>query len=84
MSPQELDNKVYDILCELTTVARADLRPEFTLSGDLGMDSVSAMEMLGMLDEALGVEIDIEDTFSVKTVEQVLELVRARVPRAAR
>lgn len=51
----------------------ADLRPEFDLVADLGIDSPKQLELLIELEEALDVEISDEDAAAMETVGDVLD-----------
>lgn len=51
----------------------ADLRPEFHLVADLGIDSPKQLELLIELEEALDVEISDEDAAAMETVGDVLD-----------
>lgn len=50
-----------------------DLRPEFDLVADLGIDSPKQLELLIELEEALDVEISDEDAAAMETVGDVLD-----------
>ena len=51
----------------------AELRPEFDLVADLGIDSPKQLELLIELEEALDVEIGDEDAAAMETVGDVLD-----------
>ncbi len=51
----------------------AELRPEFDLVADLGLESPKQLELLIELEEALDVEISEEDAAAMETVGDVLD-----------
>ncbi len=50
-----------------------ELRPEFDLVADLGIDSPRQLELLIELEEALDIEISDEDAAAMETVGDVLD-----------
>ncbi len=51
----------------------SELRPEFDLVADLGIDSPKQLELLIELEEALDTEISDEDAAALETVGDVLD-----------
>lgn len=77
-----LDQRVLKIVSELTSVPLADIRPEHDLRADLGMDSVSSMELLSLFAEELDVDVELEEAIQVRTVAALLEMAREKVANA--
>ncbi|GMV42138.1 MAG: hypothetical protein AMXMBFR64_38540 [Myxococcales bacterium] len=73
-----LDERVLRIVSELTAVPLAEIRPEHELRADLGMDSVSSMELLSMFAEELDVDVELEEAIQVRTVAALLEMARQK------
>ncbi len=73
-APTPLEQSITAILSDLTAIPAERIQATDRLRGDLGMDSVASMELLGMLDEEFGVEVDLEDTLGVDTVAEVFAL----------
>jgi acyl carrier protein len=67
------------ILSDLTAIPPEEILPEHHLTVDLGMDSVASMELIGMLDETFGIEIELEEAMEIETVAAVLELAEKRL-----
>ncbi len=80
LSTSELDAQIRRILSDVSAVPADEIHAEDSLAGDLGMDSVASLELLGMLDEAFGIELELEEAESITHVSQVLEIARTRVP----
>lgn len=83
MNPSELQSRVYRMIHDLTAVPVDQIHPTDHLIADLGMDSVAQMELIGMFQEELSIEVDLEDTFAVQTVQQVIDLAQRCLDRAA-
>ncbi len=69
-----LDARIFDIVAQLTTVDRSKIKKTDRLREDLGMDSVSSMELLSMLAEDLDLDIEMEEAVEVTTVGGVIEM----------
>jgi acyl carrier protein len=60
-------------------VAEGDVRPEASLRDDLDLDSLDLTELLQLLEERVGVEIDVERLSDLHTLGDVADLLaRAR------
>ena len=73
---ESIENKVLEMIFEVTAVPVQEIKPEHRLREDLGMDSVRAMELVSMLDEELGVEVELEEAMAVQTVEDMFTMAR--------
>ena len=69
-----LDDRILDIVAQLTTVEKAKIKRSDRLREDLGMDSVSSMELLSMLAEEFDLDIEMEEAVEVTTVGGVIEM----------
>ena len=58
------------------------LVPTATLAGDLGLDSLDAVDMLVYIEETLGVKVEGERLASVKTLQDVYLLASESMPVA--
>lgn len=84
--PLSLDERVPDrvigLVAELSTVPRAEIKPTDRLREDLGMDSVSSMELLSLLAEEFELDIEMEEAVGVTTVEGAIEMARRHLEAA--
>jgi acyl carrier protein len=53
------------------------LTPTATIFGDLGLDSLDAVDMLVNLEDKIGVKVDVERIRSVRTLQDIYDLVEA-------
>lgn len=75
---------VQQSLAAITGRGMADIRPELSLAGDLGLDSLQAMELAVALEARLGRPLPQEHLARVETVEELAELCgTARSARAS-
>ncbi len=82
MTPQ-LDRRIVHLIAQVAAVPEGEIRPADRLREDLGMDSVSSLELISLLSEELDVDIEVEDALQVTTVEAAIELARARLATKA-
>ncbi len=73
---------VRHLVTQVVPVPLSDVHPDSSLTGDLGLDSIAAMELLSMLDERLQLEIDMEETVGLTTVGDIADLARRRLAAA--
>ena len=63
------------VLAEIAEVDRASLRGGDRLREDLGMDSLSSLELLSTLGERLNLDLQIEDAMDIRTVDDACDFV---------
>lgn len=63
------------ILAEIAEVKLADLQGTHRLREDLGMDSLSSLELLSTLGEKLHLDLQIEDAMDIRTVDDACAFV---------
>lgn len=80
----DLRQRVIHIISTLATVPEKEIGLQDRLREDLGMDSITSMELISALAEDLGLEVEVEEAVGASTVNDVLELARARLSGAAR
>ena len=69
--------KVRDIIVETLGCDAEEVTPEASLSDDLGVDSLAAVELVMALEEATGLSIAEEDAANLKTVGDILTYLAA-------
>ncbi|TNF36993.1 MAG: acyl carrier protein [Deltaproteobacteria bacterium] len=70
---------IRDLILEVSTVKPELITAEARLREDLALDSVASMELLSMLDESLGLELEMEDVLGIETVGGVVALAKSRM-----
>jgi len=83
---QSTQSPLYDILSSVSKVSPAELKPTATLGLDLQIDSLSRVELVGIIEEELGVELDethVTDQTTIADLEALIasqkKAVRAKV-----
>jgi acyl carrier protein len=71
---RSLDERVVQVIAELSSVRVDEIRREDRLREDLGMDSVSSMELLSLLAEELHLDLEMEEALAITTVGAAIEL----------
>lgn len=71
-------DKVRDVIVETVGCDAEQVTPEATLAEDLGIDSLTSVELVMALEEALGVTIEDEAIPKLKTVGDVLSYLAER------
>ncbi len=76
ITPQAQEDRVRQILSDLTNVPPADIRAGDRLREDLGLDSVGSMELLSMLAEEFDIDVEMEEAAAVADVAGLMALAR--------
>jgi long-chain acyl-CoA synthetase len=65
---------VYDLVAQLSEVPRDEISPTSTLGLDLGLDSLSIVELLCLIEEEMGVHVDEGQIPAQATVDDLMAL----------
>lgn len=76
-------NRMMELLAELSVIKAADIKPEHRLREDLGMDSVSSMELVSMLAEEFDMNVSVEEAARVTTVQGAMDMARKHLENRA-
>jgi len=76
MKPEEILQKLKDMLSELFEIPPEKVTPEAKLFEELGLDSIDAVDLVIKLQQLTGRRIAPEDFKSVRTVGDVLECIQ--------
>ncbi|HPH69089.1 MAG TPA: acyl carrier protein [Kofleriaceae bacterium] len=79
MSPQEIENKVKEIICKELEVSPEKVRPETSFTDDLKADSIAVVELVIKFEEEFGITIPEEDTEQMKTVGDAIGYLKSHV-----
>ena len=66
---------VKDSLVEQFDLDREVLQPEAQLFVELGLDSIDALDLVGILEQRLGAPVPDEELKSIRTVQDVVDLI---------
>ena len=71
-----MEEKVREILSEVSGVPLSELRPDSRLVGDLGMSSFDLADTVVSVEEAYGVKIPDTRFPELETVEDIIRIIR--------
>jgi long-chain acyl-CoA synthetase len=74
--------QVQSILSRLSHIDPCEITPASDLDLDLGLDSLSRVELTVMVEEEFGVELDEKELSELKTVRQLIELIERKEPNS--
>merc|ERR1712064_136460 len=74
----DLEAEVKAMIAEQLSVDEAKVTNEATFIGDLGADSLDAVELIMALEEKFGVEIPEEEAQKLTTVQSVIDYAKAQ------
>ncbi len=70
--------KVSKVLVDAINVDESLIKPEASLKDDLGIDSLAAVELAMELESEFGIRIEDEELEGLKTVQDILDVLRAK------
>lgn len=73
--------RMLSLIAQLSTIKADAIKPEHRLREDLGMDSVSSLELISMLAEEFGLNVSVEEATQVSTVHGAFELARLHLEK---
>ncbi|MDP2311569.1 MAG: acyl carrier protein [Pseudomonadota bacterium] len=76
MHQHDQEDRVRQILSDLTAVPVAEIKIGDRLREDLGLDSVGSMELLSMLAEEFDIDVEMEEAAAVADVAGLMALAR--------
>ena len=79
MTSTELNDTIKRIIGDLTAIVPSEIQASDRLREDLGMDSVSSMELISMLSEELAIEVELEEAMDIKDIAGIIALAKGRL-----
>jgi acyl carrier protein len=76
MSPDEIESKVKEIICNQLEVSPEQLRPEASFIDDLKADSLAVVELVLAFEQEFKITIPEEDTEQIKTVKDATNYIK--------
>ena len=70
--------KVKEILVESLNIDESEIVPSARLSEDLGIDSLSSVELALELESAFDVKIEDEELMKLKTVQDIVDILKSK------
>jgi acyl carrier protein len=79
MSPEEIESKVKEIICNQLEVLPAQLKPEASFTDDLKADSLAVVELVLAFEQEFKITIPEEDTEQIKTVKDAVGYIKSHI-----
>jgi acyl carrier protein len=76
MTPEQIDTRVKEIICEQLEVSTEQLRPDALFVDDLKADSLAVVELVLALEQEFNIEIPDEDTEKIRTVKDASDYIK--------
>lgn len=80
-------SSVFASICTLvkqvTPVSKVEITPASRLREDLALDSVAAMELVSLIDDELGLALEMEDVAGLNTIGEIVALAEARLAKSS-
>jgi acyl carrier protein len=73
-----LEEKVIQLVMEQLDVTREQCKLEASFIDDLGADSLDLVELIMEMEEKFGVEIADEELEKIRTIQDVVDFIRAK------
>jgi acyl carrier protein len=77
MTPEQIEARVKEIICQQLEVSPEQLKPEASFVDDLKADSLAVVELVLALEQEFKIEIPDEDTEQIKTVKNATDYVKS-------
>ena len=74
----ELKERVINIIAEQLDIAKEQCVPEASFIDDLGADSLDLVEMIMEMEENFNVQISDEELEHIRTIQDVIDFLRAK------
>jgi len=75
MSPEEIFEKVREIIAEKLGIEADDIELSSDLTEDLGADSLDLVDLVMAFEDEFGIKVEDEQVENIKTVENVVSYV---------
>lgn len=76
MTPEEIEKKVKELICEQLEVSEEQIKAESSFVDDLKADSLAVVELVLALEQEFDLEIPDEDTEQIKTVKNAIDYIK--------
>ncbi len=74
-----MEEKIINIIAKELNKDPSEIKPEQNLMSDLDADSLDTVEIIIALEDEFGIEIDVEKTDTMITVQTIIDCVKTRV-----
>jgi acyl carrier protein len=79
MDRTEIYNLIASFFVEQFEIPKEKIKPNANLFKDLGMDSIDALDMVGMLESQIDLDVNVDELTNIRTVQDVVDFVSAKI-----
>lgn len=79
MERTEIYNLITSFFVEQFEIPKEKIKPEANLFKDLGLDSIDALDMVGMLESQIDLDINVDELTHIRTVQDVVDFVFSKI-----
>lgn len=79
MEKQEIYDLIVGYFTEQFEIPKEEIKPDAHLFKDLGLDSIDALDMIGMLESKIELDVDKDELTKIRTVQDVVDFVFSKV-----
>ncbi len=79
MDRTEIYNLIATFFTEQFEIPKEKIKPDANLFEDLGMDSIDALDMVGMLESQIDIDVNVDELANIRTVQNVVDYVFSKI-----
>ncbi len=79
MDRAEIYNLITTFFVEQFEIPKEEIKPTANLFKDLGLDSIDALDMIGMLESEIELDVNVDELNKIRTVQDVVDFVFSKV-----
>ncbi len=79
MDRTEIYNLITSFFVEQFEIPKEKIKPNANLFKDLGMDSIDALDMVGMLESQIDLDVNVDELTDIRTVQDVVDFVSSKI-----
>ncbi|MCL4557404.1 MAG: acyl carrier protein [Deltaproteobacteria bacterium] len=79
MDRTEIYNLIATFFEEQFEIPKEKIKPDANLFKDLDMDSIDALDMVGMLEAQIDIDVDVDELTNIRTVRDVVNFVSSKI-----
>ncbi len=83
MDSTEIYNLISTFFVEQFEIPKEKIKPNANLFKDLGMDSIDALDMVGMLESQIDLDVNVDELTHIRTVQDVVDFVSSKINATA-
>ncbi len=83
MDSTEIYTLISTFFVEQFEIPKEKIKPNANLFKDLGMDSIDALDMVGMLESQIDIDVNVDELTNIRTVQDVVNFVSAKINATA-